>query len=514
MSQRIDVPGMGIVEFPDGMSDAAMSAAIKKAMAQQQPQQTGAQLQAANTGPGEAFLAAAGKKTDDILSGLTQLYLGARGETSALNALKGQQEQKKQEFAPLQQARPWSTGFGSALPSMVIPAASIPGAAAAAALPDLLAYGSPEERLKAGAVSAAGGAAGAAGGKLIARLLKPSGVGNAGINAETAAAADRLGYQVSPGQATGNPAMLAMENYLARSPGSSGTMQTINQGNQTALNRAAAGAMGQTADELSGQVFSNAAKNIGGQYRALEAQTAPKLAEPFLNTVVGQDTANAAKGAFRNAAIDDVVEKSLDLAQQGSLTGTAYKEIRSELASQAYRAGKGGDAPLKEAIKSIVDSLDDAAKASLPADKQAAWDVARQQWNAFKLLSKSNVAEGGNVSAARLASALRNQSSGFRQGAQGPLQDIGRIGEGLKGVPNPTSSQLIQQAQYADPRTLFGAVQALGNKAVAAGYTAPATMKYLSGGYDIGPAGKSIVMLGGRPVGIEALKKYLGAEEN
>src|SRR5262245_20092453 len=32
MPQRIDVPGMGIVEFPDGMSDDDMSAAIKRSM--------------------------------------------------------------------------------------------------------------------------------------------------------------------------------------------------------------------------------------------------------------------------------------------------------------------------------------------------------------------------------------------------------------------------------------------------------------------------------------------------
>jgi hypothetical protein len=35
MAQRIDVPGMGIVEFPDGMSDDQISAAIRQNMPQQ-----------------------------------------------------------------------------------------------------------------------------------------------------------------------------------------------------------------------------------------------------------------------------------------------------------------------------------------------------------------------------------------------------------------------------------------------------------------------------------------------
>jgi hypothetical protein len=511
MSQRIDVPGMGIVEFPDGMTDAAMSAAIKKALVQQQPQQTGAQLQAANTGPGEAFLAAAGKKTDDILSGLTQLYLGARGETSALDALKSQQEQKKAEFAPLQQARPWSTGFGSALPSMALPATSILGAGAAAALPDLLAYGSPEERLKAGAISGAGGMAGAAAGKLIARALKPSGVGNAGVSAETREAADRLGYQMTPGQATQNPAMQAFENYLAKSPGSAGTMQAINQGNQTAINKAGASAIGQTADVLEGPVFKSSSKAIGDEFRRLESISRPVLGNKFVDALDVVASNNAARGPFANTEISSVVDKALDLAAKGQLTGKAYKEIRSTLASKAYEAT---DSTVKDAYRSVFSALDDAAKGSLSAENQAAWDAARSQWSAWKTLAKGNVTEGGNISAARLASALRNQSDAFRQGAQGPLQDIGRIGESLKGVPNPTSGQLLQQAQFADPRTLFGAVQALGNKTAVKAYTSPTAMKWLSGGYDIGPTGKSIVMLGGRPVGIEALKKYLGVEEN
>ena len=37
MTQRVEVPGMGTVEFPDGMSDADMSAAIKRTMAAQKP---------------------------------------------------------------------------------------------------------------------------------------------------------------------------------------------------------------------------------------------------------------------------------------------------------------------------------------------------------------------------------------------------------------------------------------------------------------------------------------------
>ena len=41
MAQQIEVPGMGIVEFPDGMSDADIAGAIKKNMPAQAAPQMG-----------------------------------------------------------------------------------------------------------------------------------------------------------------------------------------------------------------------------------------------------------------------------------------------------------------------------------------------------------------------------------------------------------------------------------------------------------------------------------------
>ena len=44
MPQEIDVPGLGRLAFPDGMDDAAMSAAIKKALASTTPQAKAADI--------------------------------------------------------------------------------------------------------------------------------------------------------------------------------------------------------------------------------------------------------------------------------------------------------------------------------------------------------------------------------------------------------------------------------------------------------------------------------------
>lgn len=109
---------------------------------------------------------AAGKTFDRILDGFTQMYLGARGESSALGGLKQNVAEKDAIYKPLQEARPFATGIGESLPSMVIPgggAASWTGNAfrmgASAAVPAMLEYGDAGDRLLKGVI--AGGSAGA-----------------------------------------------------------------------------------------------------------------------------------------------------------------------------------------------------------------------------------------------------------------------------------------------------------------------------------------------------------------
>lgn len=117
-------------------------------------------------GLGSTLMIGAGKTFDSILDGITQMYLGARGEESALRGLKENVGEKSRLYQPLKEARPFATGVGEALPSMVLPgggAATLLGnagrMAAAGAAPELLQYGSLGDRAQRAAI---GGAAGAA----------------------------------------------------------------------------------------------------------------------------------------------------------------------------------------------------------------------------------------------------------------------------------------------------------------------------------------------------------------
>ena len=505
---------MGVLEFPDGMTDQQISAAIMANLPSKKPRSA-----ADDVGPLQAGVIAAGRTTDKVIQGVRQLYNKATGDDATLAKMATDEADKDALYAPLRERHPIATGLGEAAPMLAIPAGGAANTAAfvgrsalAGALPAAMSYGSAEDRLKAAAVGGAGGAIGGGIGLGLAKLLKPAGAAAGGMSDDALSAADRLGLKLSPGQRTQNAGMQGFENYLAKSPGSSGAMQARQIGNQKALNTAASKAMGQSGDALDEGAFSAAKNAIGSEFTRLQGITAPKLDNDFMAALVKVDSDNMARGSFRSKAVDGVVDKALDLAAQNNLSGKAYKEIRTELTTQAEAAFNAKDATLGQALKTIRKALDDAAKKSLAPDDQKAWDVARDQWRAYKLLTKGNVSEAGDVSAARLASQLRRGGDGFRTGAMnGELADIGRVGESVKSVQNPNSGQLMMQMLYGNPIT--GLPMMAGNKAASMAYNNPLLQRYMSKGLlDVSPAGATALGRVAGPTGQPILQSWLGAQ--
>lgn len=508
---RFQMPDGRVARFevPDGTSPEQAQAMIAQAMPQTEPQ-------GPQEGMGEAALIAAGRGTDKVVQGVRQLYNYATGDQATLDKMATEQADNDKAFAPLREKFPIATGLAETAPALaagfLTGGSSILGGAAAAALPSVLGYGTAEERLKRGATDAVLGGTGAAAGKMLSRVLKPAGPGAAGASDTAMAAAQRIGYKPSPGQQTQNMGIQNFENYLARSPGSAGTMQAANNANQTALNRAGAKAMGEAADSLDEGVFAAAKDRIGGEFSRLGAITKPQLGDDFINTLAKLEGSNSAKGSFANKEVTNLIDKGLDLAAKGDLDGVAYKEIRTELSNAQKAAFSSGDASVGQAYKSLVKSLDDAAKASLgPADRKA-WDVARAEWKAFKTLSKSNVAEAGNLSGPRAAAAIRAQNPNFRSGGMsGELADVARIGEAFKSVPNPNSGNLMQQMIFGNP--ISGVPAMLGNKLTAAAYMTPLGQRYFSRGLlDVGQTGQSLLARAGVQGAIPAGRNLLGVE--
>jgi hypothetical protein len=463
----------------------------------------------------EALMIAAGRTTDRVLDGITQLYLKAKGDDKALGGLAQNVKSGDAPYAALREKFPFVTGLGEALPMLVAPVgggtagAMIGRSALAAAAPEALSYGSGEERLKRAGVAGVSGAIGGAAGLAATRLLKPAGTAVQGVSDDALAAAQRIGFKPTPGQVTGNPAMQNFENYLSQTIGSSGRMLRHNQANEMALNRAGARAMGATADDLGEGVMAGAKGRMAQEFERLQQITGPDMARPeFMQALIKIDSANVARGPYASGKIAEQIDKALDLAAMGKISGKAYKEIHTELASASTAAFRGGDATLGQSLKSIREALDDAAKASLGHADQKAWDTVRRQWEAYKVLVKGNVIESGNVSAPRVASKLRNDPR-FRTGElSGELADIARVGEAFKGVQNPKSGQLAKE----QINTLFGALRAGGDAVAGAAYMSRPMQAYLTNGLPIGQNSRYLLNRGGGLLGAPAGAVWLGAE--
>lgn len=452
-------------------------------------------LQSKKLDPLTALAVGAGKGVSDIGAGIKQLFGFASSDPSANKELDQRQAFMEAAYEPLKRGRPVLTAIGESLPeagaSMALTggaglAPAIFGSAVGAGVPSFLKYTkdtptfeeSMFSRAGKGAQSAAIGGLGGAAGYGLTRIIQPVSSTVKGASADAFDAARRVGYTPSAGQATQSPFLQNLESYFARNPGSAGRMQAFHEANAAALNRSAAKAIGENADEITEGVFSAAKNRMGAEFDRIGQLASPDVQTDLLRALSKVDGENVARGAFRRTDIDGLVEKGIDLAAQGKLTGPAYQSIRSDLGAQAASTT---DATLKGALKSIQGALDDAANASLPAQEQAALAAVRKQYAALKTLMQGKVVEGGNVSAARLASALpqRGNRTAFKTGElNSDLMDIARIGESFKPPANPNSGSLLMTEAYAS-KPLSGAVMGALNYVPGAVYMSPAMQAYL-----------------------------------
>lgn len=136
-----------------------------KSKAAPQPVATQSQ-QLEDPGALNTILIGAGRTFDRVGKGMQQLYYGATGNDKKLQELDAAAKSDDEAYKPLQEARPFATGLGEALPSMILPgggAKTLIGTAgkmaASAAIPAALEYGSAGDRAMNAAL--AGGAAAA-----------------------------------------------------------------------------------------------------------------------------------------------------------------------------------------------------------------------------------------------------------------------------------------------------------------------------------------------------------------
>lgn len=472
-----------------------------------------------DVGFGQAALIGAGRTLDRLGQGVQQgaLWLSSKlpyGPDVAGKIADAQAQQAEREaentraYAQLQDKRPVATFLGEAAPLLAVPVAAgggLAAGAAAAAIPGLVEYGSPEERLTRGALGAAGGAAGAALGKGIGRVLQPTRApmsegAQAGVDA-----AERLGYKVTAGQQTGSKALQVMEQQAAKNPIGASAARKFNDANQSALNQAALRAMGETGEAVTEDAFAAARTRLGDVFNTLSANKAIPITPTFEARIKLLQRSNDAAGPFKSAEIANLADNALDLAKSGQMTGEAYQAIRSQLTDRSRQAAQAGQAKLKDAIGKVRSALDDAAESILTADEKTAWKLARRQYAAMKTLEKRGAVKAGNVDPAVVRNALQggDRSAFARGNLSGELADIARIGNAFRPLPDSgTASNLWAQLMMTGGAGLLGgdvlAASVLAPAAVSKGLFSDAGRRYLTKGITkVTPELERKLMIGG-----------------
>lgn len=450
-----------------------------------------ANMLAKETGAGEAIVIGAGRTADKVRAGVKQKFLDLPSYplTQDLNKreetnLATEQAERDKAYAALRKKRPIATSGGEALPYIAVPTSGGPVAAGAVAGGvEASQYGTDKERTARGITGGLTTAAGGYVGNFMGRLLAPVKGKAASASGQAALdAAERIGVQPTLGEATGSTFLRRLEDLVARLPGGASVMAEHQAGNATALNRAAARAIGEEADELTPEVFARAAGRLGKVFEDIKA-TGQKAVQ------VGPDVGAAADEVLRKQAkmlphqqdqnLIDLAKRAKWASQnRGWIDGETYQLMRSGLSDAAFDATVGTN---KHLYGRLLESLDDSAEASLRAagnDALAdALRTARPQYANLKILEKGATAEAGNVSPAKVASTMRTNNPGaFRRGrfVGSDMGDIAAVGENLK--PLRAGSPTVEREVMSNP--VAAAFHWLWSKPTASALTSPAATLY------------------------------------
>jgi len=257
-----------------------------------------------------------------------------------------------------------------------------------------------------------------------------------------AAAGDKLGMKLTPGQATGNKALQQLEARLESTPYTSGPINAIKKGNQEVLNNTWAKAIGQDGKSVDSSVLADAAENLSNQFEKFRSPNVKVIIDPAKTSAVINSVDEGLQGLYPGSIKDNPLVQQLDkLAQNGAMTGEELGKLSSKLGKAAYKQTNPltGDHDYASALYQIKDHVDDMLGASLSKTNSAAYAQTRQQWRALKQITDriNNVNPStGNINGVSMANALQKKDvGGFLYGKnQSPQYAATRFAQAFKPV--------------------------------------------------------------------------------
>lgn len=477
MAQRIEVPGMGVVEFPDGMTDDQIASAIKANMPAPVDTMTDA-AKAGGAGLAEGAIGLLGMGGDvrNLASRATDYVAGKMGvspeETgrfkdfmynatrfSPIGAITGgptSGELKKDvERVTGEFYKPQTTaGEYAHTVGQFLPAAALPGGGAVSRVTSAITAGLGSEaagQLTKGTAAEpyarlAGGVVGGFAPGAIGRIVTPAPSSAARQRLVDVLAGEGV-TSVTAGQRTGNKGLQYAESILGDFPGAGQGTTRIQQEGQQQFTRAAMRRAGQGLADASPETLAQNNARLGNEFTALSARNALRPDRQFINDVTAavrnyRRVPDSQQRAMVQGYVDDITQHVLS----GQMPGTFYQEMRSRLSRQAKSLSQS-DPTLSEALRDLRNALDDAMGRSISPSDRAAWTAARREYGAQKTLEKAASRAGEATAEGQIVPAnLRNAVSAANRGAyargEGDFSELARAGSGVMApLPNSGTAQ-------------------------------------------------------------------------
>lgn len=475
-TKRIEVPGMGIVEFPADMSDDAIAEAIRRNMPSQQRPTV---RQAVLASPIGGVARGLKDVVDTGALGLATLADKVTGGNEA-QRVRAMNQAGRDEFKAATESL--------ASPGTVLPAIARFGGNLAATAPAVNAIGATVATVapRVGAAISSGGmttgaapaatkaaraadmgirvAGGAAGGGVAAGLVNPDDAGTgAAIGAAMPVAVQALGragqavgraigpninnpelarkavteYQIplGPADMSASRGTKALRSVLNDAPFVGGIGERQQQAVQAGFNRAVGRTFGAEADSLSPEVLDSAKKRMGAEFDRIWNQNSVtvdvKMAEELAALRAEVDKLPQGEGARLRSWLEDVASKAVDDgAGNYTIPGDVANRLQSRLRQEADKA----QGFLKDALSGLRRTVIGGFNRSVSPEDAAALSKNMGQYKAFKtvepLLQSAEAGVAGravgDVPAALLPQAVRQSYRGNI--AQSPFNDLSQIG--------------------------------------------------------------------------------------
>ncbi len=275
---------------------------------------------------------------------------------------------------------------------------------------------------------------------------------------------EQLGFQLTPGQLTGNRGRLKLEASARSTPIVSQPLDDLADLNSSNYSRLALSALGETGDVLDGRVLGRANERLSGEFEDIAGELgADVFAEPAIANQFTSRIGRIAQKEIRDIQVSGLTGAAEDLPDLGALQATpilnrmkraidegipvdgpTLMAWRSSLADKAMTLGRqqasGNQIKL---VSEAIDAIDEAVANVAGGDVAGRYAVARSQWRVLNSLERVRVNNPTqSINARGVDNILRNEYkqdylrsglTGFDKGRDPQMQALADFFDATRG---------------------------------------------------------------------------------